>query len=392
MIGHLQKKRILIVDDEAPNRAILKDMVEMFGHATETACDGLEALGKVKLNVDLVLLDLMMPGLDGFEVIRQIRADAEVSHIPVIIITSRADRVQRLRAIEAGASDFINKPVDALELRLRTTSLLRLKDAYDQVASYTQKLQHIVEDQTSKLREALVHAANAQRDTYKAHIDTIRSLAVAAEYKDEHTAAHIERMSLYTVAIGTRMGLTPKDIELLRYGSIMHDVGKIGIPDAIMLKPGKLTPTEWEVMKKHTTIGARILSNSTSELIKAGEIVALTHHERWDGTGYPSGLIGEQIPLHGRICAVADVFDALTSKRPYKPAFSNDEALETIRESAGSHFDPEIVDAFFNCTDDIFAIQNEHRDADGGESLLTQSLRAVQESMLTTPKESTPAA
>ncbi len=357
-----QSHRLLIVDDEAPNRAMLKDMIEDCGHETEIACDGIEAMAKLKLNIDLVLLDLVMPGMDGFEVARKIRQDPEMGHVPIIVVTSLESRVDRLRAAEAGANDFIAKPVDLTELKVRTTSLLRLKEAYDSIKYHTDQLKDMVEKQTGSLRAALVDTVAAQREIYRAHVDTINRLAIAAEFKDEQTAFHIERMSFYSVAIGRAFGLPPGELETLRYAAAMHDVGKIGIPDAILLKPGKLTPDEWEVMKSHTLIGGRILGNSPSKFLQAGEVVAMTHQEKWDGTGYPNGLAGEKIPLWGRICAVADVFDALTTRRPYKLAFPNDKALTIIREGAGHHFDPKVVEAFFSVIDEVFKIQSEYAD------------------------------
>jgi putative two-component system response regulator len=357
-----QPHRLLVVDDEAPNRAMLKDMVEGFGHVAELASDGIEALAKVKLNIDLVLLDLVMPGMDGFEVAQAIRGDPENSHVPIVVVTSLESKADRLRAAAAGANDFIAKPVDLTELKVRTTSLLKLKEAYDAIRYHTAQLKETVEKQTGSLRSALIDTVVAQREIYKAHVDTINRLAIAAEFKDEQTAFHIERMSLYSVAIGKALGLPPGELETLRYASAMHDVGKIGIPDAVLLKPGKLNADEWAIMKAHTLIGARILGNSPSKLLQAGEVVAMSHQEKWDGTGYPNGLAGEKIPLWGRICAVADVFDALTTKRPYKPAFSNEKALGIIREGEGTHFDPKVVQAFFSILEEIQKIQREYPD------------------------------
>ena len=278
-----QPRRLLVVDDESPNRAMLKDMIEDCGYEAELASDGIEALAKLKLNIDLVLLDLVMPGMDGFEVAQRIRQDPDAGHVPIIVVTSLESRADRLRAAEAGANDFIRKPVDLTELKVRTSSLLRLKEAYDAIRYHTDQLKDTVEKQTGSLRQALVDTVAAQREIYRAHVDTINRLAIAAEFKDEQTAFHIERMSFYSVAIGKAFGLPPGELETLRYASAMHDVGKIGIPDAILLKPGKLTAEEWEIMKSHTVIGGRILGNSPSKLLQAGEVKsASTHQEKFD--------------------------------------------------------------------------------------------------------------
>lgn len=202
--------------------------------------------------------------------------------------------------------------------------------------------------------------AEAQRRTHKAHLDTIKRLAIAAEYKDEDTAIHIDRMSNYCAIIARELHLPPGEVEVILNASPMHDVGKIGIADAILLKPGKLDNDEWDIMKQHTTMGGRILSGSSSDLLLAGEVIALSHHEKWDGSGYPKGLAGEDIPLFGRICAVADVFDALISERPYKKAFSNEKAYEILREGRGTQFDPKVLDAFFKRLDKVVAIQEQY--------------------------------
>jgi putative two-component system response regulator len=211
--------------------------------------------------------------------------------------------------------------------------------------------------------------AEAQWKTHQAHLETIQRLAIASEYKDEDTAAHIYRMSNYCSIIARVLHLPPGEVELLLHASPMHDVGKIGIPDLILLKPGKLTPEKWTIMKEHTIIGGSILREAEDDLIKTGEIIALSHHEKWDGSGYPKGMKGEDIPLIGRITAVADVFDALTSERPYKKAFSNEKAYGILREGRGTQFDPKVLDAFFERLDDVVEIQEKCHNA--GEAALT---------------------
>jgi len=350
-------KRVLIVDDEKRNVDLLNVRMKSLGHETETAKDGIEALAKLKLEIDLVLLDINMPGMDGFDVARKIRNDPETSDIPIIMVTALDDKETKLRAVEVGVNDFITKPVDNIELMVRTASLLKMKSAQDKSKSYQAKLEDKVIQRTAQLRKALSDSVDAQRKTYEAHLDTIHRLAIAAEYKDADTAEHIKRMSAYSKLLAIKMELSPGEVELVELASPMHDVGKIGIPDNILCKAGKLTPEEVGIMNQHTIFGGRILSGSSSELVQVGEIIALSHHEKWDGNGYPKGLAGEDIPKFGRICAVADVFDALTNKRSYKEDYSNEKSLEIIKEKQGNHLDPNIVDIFFKHVDEIISLQ-----------------------------------
>lgn len=356
-------KRILIVDDEEANRDLLVAFVESLGHESETAGDGIEAIAKMKLGFDLILMDIMMPGMDGYEATRQIRKDQEYSELPIIMTTALTSKDDRLRAVEAGANDYISKPVDKNELRVRMTSLLKMKEAQDAVKRHEEELEEKVKERTEQLRHALEDSIEAERKTRKAHIETINRLVVAAEYKDEDTANHIKRMSHYSRILACSLHLSPGEVETIHLASPMHDVGKMGTPDDILFKPGKHTPEEWEIMKQHATFGGRILNGSSSELLQAGEIIALSHHEKWDGSGYPKGISGEDIPLSGRITAVADVFDALTSKRPYKEAFSNEKSLQIMKEGRGKHFEPRLLDLFLENLDEVFDIQKKHKDA-----------------------------
>ena len=355
-------QRILVVDDEAINRELLEAILTGTGYEIETAADGFEALAKLKLDIDLVLCDLMMPGMDGFEVVQKIREGADNADVPICMVTSLSGREQRLRAVEAGANDFIAKPVDRFEVGIRVRALLKIKEAQDELKRYQSGLEETVERRTTALREALQEMSAAHRETYEAHVETIERLAVAAEYKDEDTANHISRMSQYAHIVAVELKLPPKQCEIILHSSPMHDVGKLGIPDGILLKPGKLDAAEWEVMKTHATIGGRILAGSSSALLQIGEVIALTHHEKWDGSGYPNGLSGEGIPIEGRITAIADVFDALTSQRPYKDAFPVEKSLSIVEEGRGSHFDPVIHDAFTNQLDAILSKRKEYSD------------------------------
>jgi putative two-component system response regulator len=354
-------KRILVVDDVGHNRILLETMVTSLGYEVTMARDGLEALDRLPQGIDLILLDVMMPGIDGFEVASRVRADASYRDLPIIMVTALDSREDRVRAVKAGASDFIAKPVERTELQVRLASQLKLKEAQDALKRHQAELEERVEQRTQALRLALQTAAEAQLKTYEAHVDTIQRLVLAAECKDHDTAEHIHRMSRFGLVLARIVGLPAGQVEILRHAIPMHDVGKIGIPDSILLKPGKLTAEERQIMSSHTLIGGRLLAGSPSELLQMGEVIALSHHEWWDGSGYPNGLRGEEIPLPGRICALADVFDALTSDRPYRPAMTNEQALELMHQGRGVQFDPDLFDAFIAHLDKILAVQASFR-------------------------------
>lgn len=355
------RKRLLVVDDDCDGRRTLVRVLRSFGHHVETARDGIEGIAKLDLDIDLVLLDAAMPGMDGYAVAEWIRDDDAYGDLPIIMVTGLNGREDRLRAVEVGVNDFISKPFDITELRLRSTWLLKMKETTDALKLHRAELEEMVAERTAALRRALEETATAHRDTKAAHLDTIRRLVLAAEYKNSNTATHIERIGLYCECLGRKLLLSPGDVEVLRHASPMHDVGKLGIPDAILVKPGKLTLEEWEVMKEHTIIGAHILHGSPSDLLRAGAVIALCHHERWDGTGYPRGLAGEEIPLFARICAVADYFDAVTTNRAYRKAFPNHTAYEMMAAARGTHFDPNLLDVFMNHRAEIETVQAAHR-------------------------------
>jgi len=351
-------KRILIVDDDPKILGLLANMVTSLQHEVETAKDGFEAIAKVGLDIDLILLDVNMPGMDGFEVARSIRKQYLANELPIIMVTGMATREDRIGAVNAGANEFVTKPFDLTEIRVRIKSLLGIKAAHDALRRHKDQLEDIVRKRTQALRTALDDVVEAQRRLRTANLETIQRLVVAAEYKDIGSAAHIQRMSEFSALIARRLRLSPHRVELVYHASPMHDIGKIGTPQEILLKPGKLNRREWGHIKRHPTIGAKILQKSTSELLRLGETIALTHHEKWDGSGYPKGLRGDEIPIEGRISAIADVFDALTSKRPYKEAFSNDRAFQILWEGRGKHFDPELVDLFLSDVDEAIEIQS----------------------------------
>ncbi|MGE0161118.1 MAG: HD domain-containing phosphohydrolase [Gemmatimonadales bacterium] len=356
------KYRILVADDDEMIRELHADFVRGFGYDVELAADGIEAIAKIGLGVDLVLTDAHMPNLDGFDVARRIRQTRTPDELPIVMVTSLDARQDRLRAYEAGINDFINKPVDHTELKLRLKWLLELKSAQDQLRRSKRNLEETVDLRTRDLRHALEEVTRAQRLVQEGHLDTIRRLTIAAEYKDHDTAGHIARIGRYSEVLGHAMHLAPGTIDLLAHATPMHDVGKLGIPDHILLKAGPLTDEERSVMNTHTTIGAQILAGSTSPVIQMGERVALAHHEKWDGTGYPRGLAGERIPLEARICSVVDFFDALTMDRPYRSAVPSDEVVRMILDETGSRFDPAVVKVFVDTRAEIEEIQAEYLD------------------------------
>ena len=346
------KAKILVVDDEDRNLRLLKLLLTSFGYGVLTASNGEEALQKVHdIPPDVILLDIMMPKIDGFEVARQLKREEKTKIIPIVMVTALNEVEDRVKALEAGADDFLNKPVDKTELRARVQSLVKVKACNDHMRNYQKELETEVAKRTKQLRQAF-------KKLKEVSLESICHLCRAAEYKDENTGDHIRRMSHSTSAVARKMGLNKQTVENLLYTAPMHDVGKIGIPDYILLKPGKLHDKEWEIMKQHTIIGAQILGGSDGKFNKLAQTIALSHHEKWDGSGYPKGLKGSKIPLVGRIAAIADVFDALTSRRPYRmKPFSLEEAFNYIREGRGRHFDPKVVDAFCAAKDEIVLIK-----------------------------------
>lgn len=348
---------ILIADDDERIRRSLTDILLTQRYKIIQAQNGAEALEKVKTeSPDVILLDINMPEMTGIEVTERLKQDPESRLIPIVIVTGHDDTDLRVRALKLGADDFLTKPPHVAELTARVRSLLKVKAYNDHMQRYQSVLEEEVRMRTEELDEAHERLRNAS-------LDTIYRLSRAAEYKDEDTSVHIQRMSHYAATLAERMGMSSVDTETLLYSAPMHDIGKLGIPDRILLKPGKLDSDEWKVMKQHTLFGEQILEDSDSDFIKLGKTIAVTHHEKWDGSGYPHGSEGEQIPIQGRIVAVADVFDALTSRRPYKDPFSNDRAFQIVEEGRGSHFDPDLVDAFLGAKSEILETQATYSNA-----------------------------
>lgn len=355
---------ILIVDDQPQNVELLEALLVNQGYGIVTASNGKEALKKLSENViDLILLDVIMPDMDGFEVTRRIREDDVNRLLPIILVTALHETENRVRGIEAGCDDFLSKPIDKSELLARVRSLLKVKNYNDMMSKYKIELESKVAERTEELKQACESVKNAS-------LETIQKLAKASEHRDEYTGSHIKRMSRYSEAVARSMGLSDNAVEAILYGSSMHDLGKIGMPDNILMKPAKLDPDEWEIMKSHTILGAKLLEGSEAEFVKVGESIARHHHEKWDGSGYPDRLKGDEIPIAGRIAAIADVFDALTSVRPYKEPFSLNESFAIILEGKGSHFDPDVVDAFFDIQDKILDIKNQFNMSDNSFDLV----------------------
>ncbi|MBD3657098.1 HD domain-containing phosphohydrolase [Marinobacter sp.] len=337
------KQRILVVDDIADNIDLLVEILKPDYHI-QAAKSGEMALRIVnKTMPDLILLDIMMPGMDGYEVCRRLKEDLTTRHIPVIFVSAKMTVEDELQGFDAGAVDYITKPVSPPLVKARVRTHLALHDQ-------NRELNRKVREQTEKLRST--------------RLQIIQRLGRAAEYKDNETGLHVIRMSHYCHILGLAAGMDEEEAELLLNAAPMHDIGKIGIPDSILRKPGKLTEDEMAEMKKHCEIGAEILGDDESDLLDLARIVALTHHERWDGAGYPAGLSGENIPRVGRIVAIADVFDALTSERPYKQAWTVGDALGLIKQEAGTHFDPELVKLFEQSLPQILEVKDRYADPD----------------------------
>ncbi len=322
---------ILAVDDEASNLQLLRQILQDH-YRLRFAKDGQRALELAREErPNLILLDVMMPGMSGYEVCAALKADPSLASIPVIFVTALTDTDDELEGFEAGAVDYITKPVSPPIVRARVRTHLSLVRMEELRAS---------------------------------RLEIVQRLGLAAEYKDNETGLHVIRMSHFSRILGLAAGMTETEADDLLHAAPMHDVGKIGIPDRILQKPGPLDPDEWKVMQSHATIGAEIIGEHERGVLALARQIALTHHEKWDGSGYPNGLAGDRIPLVGRICAIADVFDALTSVRPYKKAWTEEEAVEFLQRQRGQHFDPALVDLFITQLPAIRAIRQRWAEQD----------------------------
>ncbi len=324
--------RILVVDDEEQNLIALTRVLRAAGYGNVVATtDPTEFLALYRRqNPDLILLDLHMPKRSGLAVLEDLRsAIGPQAYLPVLVVTGDTSREARRKALSAGARDFVTKPFEADELLLRIRNLLETRRLHREIMTQNQLLERRVRERTAELEGA--------------YLDTLERLAIAAEFRDDETGRHTERVGETAALLGNALGMSNDDVFLIRRAAPLHDVGKIGIPDAVLRNPNALTTDEWDVMRKHTTIGARILSGGRSHVVHLAEEIALNHHEQWDGEGYPRGLSGEAIPMSGRLVMVADVFDALTSDRVYRKAWPAEQVLGYIRQYAGKRFDPRVA-------------------------------------------------
>ncbi len=346
-----RQRKVLIVDDESTGRTILAKIIQqaeedVIVEAFDNPLPALEWLDKN--HPDLIITDYRMPDLNGVELIRKIRARPACQDIPIMMITVVSEKSVRYDALEAGATAFLTRPIDQIECRTSCRNLLKLHEQ-----------QSIIQDRADWLARQVEVAT--QQIVAREH-ETLLRLAKAGEYRDEVTGNHVVRMAKYSREIAEALGLSEKECDEIEYAAPMHDIGKIGIQDKILLKPGKFEQHEWTTMQQHTIIGHSILSNSQSRYIQTGSIIALNHHERFDGSGYPNGIAGKDIPLVARIVSVADVYDALVSARPYKRAWAAKDAQDYLHRHAGTQFDPICVEAFFERLDKITGIHKAFSD------------------------------
>jgi putative two-component system response regulator len=370
----VRSSKIMIVDDEPINVKVARKYLNLEGYENfVTTTESREALALVeKERPDLILLDIMMPYLSGLDILAALRADQRWLHLPVVILTAANDQATKRRALELGANDFLSKPVDPTELIPRMHNVLMVKRHHDHMEQYSHQLEAEVLRRTAELA--------------RSRQEVIHCLARAAEFRDDDTGRHVFRVGRYARLIAAEMGWKGERLNMIEQAAQLHDIGKIGIPDSILLKPGKLSPEEIEVMHKHagfgkrimetlpehesnvlrshTELGSRLLQDTDSPILAMAAIISLSHHEKWDGTGYPLGMAGEDIPIEGRITAVADVFDALSSKRPYKPPYPLHKCFQILEEGREKHFDPRVLDAFFRCRPEIVRTQLQYADVD----------------------------
>ncbi|MBF0293693.1 MAG: response regulator [Magnetococcales bacterium] len=330
--------RILIVDDQKLNLIVLKGLLRQHGYVNVVTLEDPREVEQAwrAQRFDLMLLDLEMPHLSGIEVMKILERCERAAYLPILVITANTEESTRLEALAHGAQDFLNKPFNPSEVLSRIRNMLTVRLLY------------------KRMEEKIIERT---RQLHETRLEVIRCLGRAAEYRDNETGQHVIRMGQFAACIAQQMGLRDDHCDVILNATPMHDVGKIGVPDAILLKPGRLTPEEFSVIKTHTTIGGNILAGYHDEPLVTAQRIALTHHEKWNGGGYPAGLSREEIPIESRICAVADVFDALTSRRPYKDAWPVEQAVALIVGERGAHFDPQVVDAFMAGMETILTIK-----------------------------------
>jgi len=350
MLEKIKQSKVLVIDDEELNVEILSELFDI--HEFENISGETDPVAAVELykeqDFDLVLLDINMPVMDGFDVLRAFREINKEMPPPVLVLTALIDNNTRIKALSNGASDFLTKPFNQEEVFCRVNNLLEVHLSRKQLNNINHELEEKVQQRTKELMQSQQEA--------------LQSLAYAAEFRDKDTALHTVRVGWYSRLLGEKVGIQGDELDMLFQAAPMHDIGKIGIPDEILLKPGKFTPEEWEIMQSHSKIGGEILGRHSSLMMKKAQEIALYHHEKWDGTGYPHNLSGTGIPINARIVIVADVFDALTIDRPYKSAWEIDKAVEYIKEGAGTFFDPDLVMAFSEIIPDFLRIKEAFKD------------------------------
>jgi putative two-component system response regulator len=352
---------LLIVDDEEPLRRWEERVMRDQGYSCDGAGDAKAVRERLSQgSYQLALLDVNIPGESGIELLSYIRRDHP--EVAVLMVTGEDSTALAMTAIEQGAYGYLIKPVAAGELLINVATALHRRRGELQSRRLMQRLRASVEERDGKLEEALQDLELSETKVWVSQAETIFRLARMVEFRDEETGHHLNRMSSYCEILARKTGLSEQECERIRLASQLHDVGKVAIPDSILLKRGKLTPEEFEVIKGHSEKGFQMLSGSASEVVQMGALIARTHHERWDGKGYPRGLAGEEIPLEGRIAALADVFDALTSDRVYRSALPVKSAVEMMREERGTHFDPELSDAFFDVLPEVEAVRQAYAD------------------------------
>ncbi len=371
----IQTAKVMIVDDEPVNVKVVQKYLKLAGYQHfVTSTDPRPVVEMVAKEMpDVILLDVMMPHVSGLQILEKLRDDERLTHIPAIVLTASDSEQIKMEALELGAADFLSKPVNSAELIVRVRNALLVKSHHDHLKNYARDLEQQVRRRTAELAAS--------------RLELIHCLARTAEFRDNETGRHVVRVGRYAEIIAQELGMDEPFIELICHAAPLHDMGKVGIPDCILLKPGTLAPDEFEIMQKHSVYGHRtfepmsedelrtfrshtfmgemIMDVKSSPIITMAAKIALTHHEKWDGTGYPIGLQGTNIPLAGRITAVADVFDALSSKRPYKPAFELDRCFKIMEEGRGTHFDPKVLDAFLAGRAAVARVSVELADPDG---------------------------
>jgi putative two-component system response regulator len=365
----LDNRNILIVDDEEPIRRVIGYLLSPHGYPVDFAADAREARKKLDAHpFALMLCDVNMPGESGMDLVRSILT--ERPETAAIMVTGLDSSVLANAAIEVGAFGYIVKPFESSEVLINVANALRRRRLELENRFHRENLEDIVRTRTVALQQALDWLERSEKELRLSREETIQRLAIAAEFRDSSTARHIHRMSHYCELLARRCGLSSDRCDLIRTASPMHDIGKIGTPDHVLLKPGKFTQEEFGVIAQHAEIGYRILSGSDAELLKVAAVIAYTHHERFDGTGYPRGLKGDAIPIEGRIASIADAFDALTTQRVYKPAFEISHAIELMLKHRGEHFDPELLDIFFASTEELTRIRDQYADSALPEKLI----------------------